>query len=205
MNGQEEPPEKLEHDFGTAEEGTLGEASYVVFNHEDELLDVRGVKKNVAIEMAVPSDIAPHSYPEIRASLDTTGRLGYFEGNITILADTVLPIVLTLAGTVLPQKGEGPFDLRPGSMVWLDADRPLGQVQILRREQGPMQILAVENPSERFSTSLETVEEGKRWVLSIQLVESGPAGRASESVLIRTSSPNQPELRVVVFAALSSR
>ena len=90
-------------------------------------------------------------------------------------------------------------------MVWLDTDRPLGQVQILSREQRPMQILAVENPSERFSTSLETVEEGKRWVLSIQLVESGPAGRASESVLIRTSSPNQPELRVVVFAALSSR
>jgi len=69
-------------------------------------------------------------------------------------------------------------------------------IEIINHESDPLQILRAENPSPRFTTELETVEEGKRFRLTLKMNPDAPAGKATDVITVVTSSNQHPFLDV---------
>jgi hypothetical protein len=58
---------------------------------------------------------------------------------------------------------------------------------------------------DRFLTRLETLEEGRRYRVTLLLNPDGPAGRHSESIVLKTSSRSQPTITVAANTYLRER
>lgn len=69
----------------------------------------------------------------------------------------------------------------------------------------PLRIEEPHHPSDTFSTKLETLEDGRRYRLTLILRPDGPGGRHSEPILLTTSSRSHPELTVVANTLLRER
>jgi hypothetical protein len=58
---------------------------------------------------------------------------------------------------------------------------------------------------DRFLTKLETLDEGRRYRLTLLLNPDGPAGRHSESIVLKTSSRREPTITVAANTYLRER
>lgn len=80
-----------------------------------------------------------------------------------------------------------------------------GSVEIINQESEPLRILSVEHPTDRLTSRLETVEEGRRYRLSLTLRPDGPVGRGKQTLRITTSSKTSPVLEIPVGTRLTEK
>lgn len=78
-------------------------------------------------------------------------------------------------------------------------------LEIVNHESHPLRIGGIEHSTTRFTTRLETLEEGQRYRLTLALKPDGPGGRRSEPIVVRTSSKNHPRLTITANTYLRQR
>ena len=71
-----------------------------------------------------------------------------------------------------------------------------GSIEIINRKTEPLQIIGIENPSERFAEHIEVLEEGKRYRLTVTVKGEGPNGRYRDVLLLKTNWDSDPVLRI---------
>src|SRR5262249_8494296 len=101
-----------------------------------------------------------------------------------------------------------PIEVSPAPAFFLGARRGemrQASIDIINHESEPLRIEELSHQRDRFSTALETVEEGRHYRLTLLLNPQGPAGRHSESIILKTSSPSQPMIMVVANTYLRER
>jgi len=141
----------------------------------------------------------------IHFKLDTANLAGKFQGAIVVfLNDPALPQApLAFEGTIVPA-----VELSPRPAFYVAGLRGRGgqaAIEIVNHESEPLQIERIENPTERFTTQLETLEPGQHYRLTLNLKPDGLGGRSTDNILIATSSKRAPTLKVAANTYLFER
>lgn len=192
--------------FGKVMKGTAIEHEFVLRNEGGSALRILGVRATAPLLLGrMPAHIEPKAEVRLRAQLDTSKLSGPFEGQILIsLNDPALPEArLVFEGRVVP-----PIELSPRPAFFVAArrgERRQTAIEIINHEPESLRINSVEHPKERFATNLETVEEGRRYRLSLILNPYGPGGKKTENILIKTSSRTMPLLNIPANTYLRER
>jgi hypothetical protein len=153
----------------------------------------------------MPREVAAGGEDRIHFVLDTANLEGKFDGAILVnLSDPALPQArLAFSGHIVPA-----IELSPRPAFFVAAQRGTrnqGVIEIVNHESQPLRIEKIERPVQRFTTQLDTLEAGQRYRLTLALNPNGPAGRASDRILIRTSSKRMPEIQVAANTYLYER
>lgn len=193
-------------EFGRVIRGVVVAHDFVLRNQGSGPLQIKRVDATAPLVLAgIPEKLPAGTEAAIRASLDTSGLGGAFEGEILVaLSDPTLPEArLSFRGEVYPG-----VELRPAQPLSITGHR--GQkkavsAEIISHEPDPLRILQIEHPKERFTTQLLPIEEGKRYRLTVILNPKGPAGRYSDRIRITTSSKAIPFFEVPVPTELRER
>jgi len=141
--------------------------------------------------------LAPGTEGTIHFKLDTVNLAGKFQGAIVVfLNDPALPQApLAFEGTIVPA-----VELSPRPAFYVAGLRGRGgqaAIEIVNHESEPLQIERIENPTERFTTQLETLEPGQHYRLTLNL--------KPDNILIATSSKRAPTLKVAANTYLFER
>lgn len=193
-------------EFGKAVRGARVEHEFVLQNEGSEPLRIQGVRMTKALSLArVPAQIEPGGQVALKVSLDTTVAKGAFKGKILLsLNDPALPEAqLVLAGRVV-----APVEVAPQPALFLAVHRGESRraaIEIINHEPVPLTITAVEHASDRFSTSLEAIDPGQRYRLTMAMKGEGVAGKRQEIITLRTSSQSTPVLKLGAFTNLVER
>ena len=192
--------------FGKVVRGAKVEHAFVISNEGTAPLRVEQVRMTSPLRMErPPAVIAPKQSTVIPFVLDTSKIRGEFEGLILLTVnDPVRPeIELGFTGKVVEA-----VEISPVSTFVLAVTRGEARetsLEIINHEPQPLRILAVEHSNERFTTRLQTVEDGQRYKLSLMLNPKGPAGEHLDTVVVRTSSAAFPELKIKAMTWLKER
>jgi hypothetical protein len=193
-------------DFGQVLRGAVIEHEFTLRNEGNVPLQVRGTRMIAPLTAtSLPEEIAPGQAARLRFKLDTSSLKGRFEGWILVsLDDPGLPEArLTFSGRVVP-----PVELSPRSAFFVAGRRGeprRASIDIINHESEPLRIDKVEHSTGRFTTALETLEQGRRYRLTLTLDPRGPGGKHSEIILVTTSSRTEPVLRIAANTWLRER
>lgn len=192
--------------FDRAISGSVVEHDFVVKNEGSAPLRILNVSMTSPLLVTrMPREIAPGAQGTIHFKLDTANLAGPFRGAMrVVLNDPALPEAgLTFEGQVVPA-----IELSPLPAFFVSARRGQAMhasIDIVNHEPEPLRIEKVEHPTGRFTTTLETVEAGRRYRLTLLLKPDGPAGRSTETILVTTSSKAHPLLTIPANTYLHER
>lgn len=184
-------------EFGEVMSGAVVEHDFVVRNEGSAPLAIQKVSMTTPLLVTrMTHEVAPGAEGTIHFKLDTANLVGKFQGAILVyLNDPDSPqAVLAFEGKVVPA-----IELSPIGAFFVAGLRGRGSraaIEIVNHESEPLRIERVEHPPERFTTQLETLDPGQRYRLTLNLRPNGPAGRATNTILIGTSSKRMPVLKV---------
>jgi Protein of unknown function (DUF1573) len=184
-------------EFGEVLSGAVVEHDFTLSNPGSTPILIEKVSMTTPLLVTeMPHAVAPGAEGRIHLKLDTENLEGKFEGTILVfLNDPGLPPErLAFSGRIV-----SPIELspRPGFFVSGQSDKGnLAAIEIVNHESEPLRIEKIEHPVERFTTQLETLEPGRHYRLILTLKPDGPQGRATGTILIRTSSKRMPVLKV---------
>ena len=193
-------------DFGKVVRGAVIEHEFVLRNEGGSPLTVHAVRMTTPLRVErLPREIAPGGEVLVRFRLGTAELEGPFDGQVAILLnDPRLPEArLTFTGRIVP-----PVELAPMGAFFVAAQRGQAKrasIEIINHEPGPLRVEQIEHPREAFTSNLETLEEGRRYRLTIQVHPYGLSGRRRTTILVRTSSPTTPVLRITAYTSLRER
>lgn len=192
--------------FGTARQGTTVRHEFVLMNEGEDPLRILGVRASAPLLLArMPAQVEPGTQVTLRVQLDTSRLSGPYNGQVRIqLNDPSLPeAILLLEGRIVP-----PIELLPHPAFFLGGRRGeqrRAAIEVINHEPEPLRIESVEHSRERFATELETIEEGRRYRLSLILNPDGPGGRKTEPILVKTSSRTTPSITIPANTYLRER
>jgi len=184
-------------EFGEVLSGAIVEHDFTVRNRGVIPISIEKVSMTTPLLVTqMPRQVGPGGEGKIHFKLDTASLEGEFEGAILLfLDDPALPEAqLTFAGRIVP-----PVELSPRPAFFVAGQRGTSNraaIEIVNHESEPLNIEKMEEPTERFTTQLETLQPGQRYRLTLVLKPDGPGGRAFDTILLRTSSKLMPVLRL---------
>jgi Protein of unknown function (DUF1573) len=186
--------------------GAVVEHDFLLKNAGSTPLRIIGVRlTSPLVVTSMPASVAPGSEAKIRIKLDTSGLRGHFPGEVQVtLDDPNMPEAnLGFAGYIVPS-----VEVSPAPAFFLAGRRGeprQASIEIINHEPEPLRIDELRHSNARFSTKLETLEEGRRYRLTLVLRPDGPGGRHSEPIVLTTSSRSQPALTIVANTLLRER
>jgi len=185
------------YEFGEVISGSVVEHDFALINQGAAPMLIQQVSMTTPLLVTqMPHAVAPGTQDRIHFKLDTADLDEKFEGTILVsLNDPALPQArLAFSGRVIP-----PIELTPRSGFFVAGQRGRSNrasIEIVNHEPEPLRINKVEHSLERFTTQLETIKPGQQYRLTLALKPDGPAGRATGTVVINTSSKRMPVLNV---------
>ena len=196
-NGPKAVFSEARFEFGEVLSGAVVKHDFVLRNTGSALTRIEKVSMTTPLVVTqMPQEVAPGAAGRIHFKLDTASLEGKFEGTILVfLNDPAQPQArLSFSGRVMP-----PIEISPRPAFFVAGQRGQGnraEIEIVNNESEPLRIEKIEHPTGRFTTQLETQKQGQRYRLTLALNPDGPLGRASDTILIRTSSKRIPTLKV---------
>jgi len=194
------------YQFGKALSGVVLEHDFALKNEGDAQLRIlRVLMVSPLIVTAMPVSVAPGMEAYIRVKLDTSTLQGRFPGQLQVLLnDPALPVAdLTFEGEIVPL-----VEFLPAPVFFLGAHRGEARqasLEIINHDSEPLRIEGIRHPTDRFTTKLETLEEGRRYRLTLLIKPDGPSGRHSEDIVLKTSSRSHPTISVAANTLLLER
>lgn len=193
-------------DFGKTVQGTLIEHEFLVTNQGTAPLRIEKITMTPPLlATRIPGEIAPGSAAAIRTRLDTSQLQGSYSGEmVAYLNDQALPqAILTLEGLVVT-----PIEIAPMPAFFVAGQRGRGgerSVEIINHEPQPLAIEDVTHATDSFTTRIETVRPGQHYRLTLALRPEGPGGKRTETIVLKTSSPTTPTLKIAAHTYLRER
>lgn len=194
------------HDFGRVLQGTPVKHSFRVENPREEPFRLARVDKSKGIQVeGAFAEISPGATAALTVSLDTRTLEGSYQGVVMLYGEGAQTPHSTwvLTGEILP-----PVSVKPRPVVFLAANRGEEQsksIVLQNNEKSPLIITEVQRPADRFTTKIETLDEGRRYRLHIAINPNGPGGKHTDSINIKTTSLTLPDIRVSVNTYLRER
>jgi hypothetical protein len=157
------------------------------------------------IVTGMPREILPGAQGTMHFKLDTASLAGRFQGAILVFLNDPASseVALSFEGQVVPT-----IELSPMRAFFVSAQRGQAEqssIEIINHAPEPLRIETVEHPTDRFTTTLRTLEPGQRYRLTLALKPDGPSGGSTETILLTTSSKTLPLLSLPANTYLHER
>lgn len=152
----------------------------------------------------MPREIAVGAEAEIVVRMQSPSAGGRYDGWVG----------LELAGLqdvqMIPVSAEvvGAIEFSPRPMFFVSAVRGnegAASIDIINNESEPLRLGQPGHSGERFTTAIETIEQGKRFRLTLRMHGAAPAGRHTETITLDTSSKSMPRIGVVANTLMRER
>ena len=195
-------------DFGSVPQGAALTPEFTVRNIGQAPLSIQKINITAPVKVVatkMPAQILPGEEGVVRLSIDTSKHQGPFDGEISLfLDDPALPeATVALTGRIVAAVELSPI---PGFFVAVSrGERAHASVEIINHEPTPLRIEKVEHDAARFTTSLETLQDGQRYRLNLSLAGTGPGGHQRDRIVVRTSSKARPELTLTANTLVRER
>lgn len=185
--------------------GTVLEHAFTVVNQGAAPLRFDRIRLTPPLRPSLlPREIAAHGEAVVRVKLDTRTLAGEYEGVVLVSFKDAAgsDVRLTFTGRVFV-----PLEVVPPVLTATAqrGEKKEAAVEIINHETEPVRIEPAAVSSTRFTTRLETIEEGRRFRLTLALNPDGPAGRNQETITLKTSSSAVPELKIAAYTVLTER
>lgn len=193
-------------EFQKVVQGVAVEHVFLLRNEGSAPLRIQGVNLTPPLMLArMPAQIGAGQQIALQVRLDTSKLVGLFEGEIEVLLDDPgqPSVTLTFSGSVAPI-----VELSPMAEFYVSGSRGTGgrgTIEIINHDSEPLRVTNIEHTSERFTLRLDTVEDGRRYRLTLDMKPEGPGGKAAETVLVSTSNPKRPVLTITANTYLRER
>ena len=152
----------------------------------------------------MPRAIAPSTEADIAVRMDPSAPPGPYDGTIHLfLSDSDEPLVVSVGADVVR-----PIEFAPRPMFFVATVRgreASASIDIINNEAEPLRIDAPEQASERFTIGLRTIEDGRRFRLTLRMRGDAPAGRHAETIVLDTSSRTMPRIELRANTLLHER
>jgi len=193
------------YDFGTVLRGAKVEMAIGIANQGDTQLSIAGVTTSMSgMKTKAPRVIQPGHTTKLLLELDTATYLDEVEGNVVILFnDPQSPeLKVDIKGHV-----ESHIDLQPTPPVFLqafrwDAAKTKRVLSVENRDEKPLNMVGLETEGDQFLAKLSTLEEGKRYQISVKLNPNAAPGRAVNSITLIT---DRERIQFPVFTFLKEK
>jgi len=190
-------------EFGAVERGTEVSHVFGLPNRGGTDLQIDHVKTSCGCTVAVLSDqtIPPGREARVAVTLDTSRLAGRTTKTVTVYtSDPAAPVVsLSLTGQVNTDLVVSPTPLYLGRVQRGETVRR--EVLITPgREGGAYAVERVEPATRALHTRLDSRTDGPGQRLVVELDRAVPLGHLNETLELRTTSPNQPVIRLPVLA-----
>ncbi len=195
--GPKAKPIAAQHHFESVLQGQRIQHQFVLRNEGDEALRITGASVTPLMKLLKSAAvIPPGGETQLAVAVETADLAGDYEGELRVqLNDPAMPeVVFTMRGRVVP-----PIEFKPMAAFYAPAEKGKGasrSIEILGNDGTELQILEIKHTEEFFTTRLETLESGRRYRLTLNVLPDGPVGRHTEKIEIRTNHPKHPVLFV---------
>jgi Protein of unknown function (DUF1573) len=194
-----------QHDFGDIRRGDKVTHSFRLHNGGDTRLEVSGVQFSMpGMSARLPRTVAPGDDATVVLEWTTDRVQGSVHG--VAIVETNDPragsVSLLLAGTV-----HGPLDIEPVPGVFLSAFRgdDIRRELTLRSNQpGPVTMRLSSQRGAHHVASLETIEPGRSWRLTVKPAAETPPGRYEETLELQSSDAAIGTLRLPVHVLVKA-
>ena len=208
VNAAEQPKAIFPQDsfhFGKVVRGAIVEHEFVLRNDGTATLKLGNVRMSPPLIVTrMPARIEPGSQASLHFKLDTSNLIGQFDGFVLVaFSDPSIPDArLSVEGAVVATIEASPRAL----FVVVDRDMTQEQsLEIRNHEPEPVRITKVDFPSDRATVRLETVEDGRRYRLTLTAKGKGAAGKKAEIIQLTTSSQTMPVLKIAANTYVRER
>jgi Protein of unknown function (DUF1573) len=194
------------HDFGKIAIDTPMKHTFEFHNEGSEVLVIRDVQMNPPLIVTkMTSRVEPGKTGSVTVELETPRQPGEFKGAVIVnfKSDAIEPLALWTTGELVP-----PIEFDPMAAFFVSTQRgedKTTSIEITNHQPDPLEIVNVIHSSSRFTTKLETLQEGQHYRLSLTLSGNAPAGRQSEPITLVTSSRERPFLEVAAHTNINER
>ena len=190
------------HDFGQKLQGDVVQHEFRLENDTGAPLRISGVQLTPPLSLArMPAVIPPHAHATLAVRLDTSKVQGDYEGRILVKLDGGGERTFAFDGKVVR-----PIEVVPMPAFFISTSKGAAKsasLEIVNREEAP---LALEAPAGApFPATLETLEAGKRFRLTVTVPPTATPGRLNQRLELRTSSQRQPVLYVGLNSIVRER
>ena len=193
-------------DFGRVPAVVPIEHTFAIRNDGGAPLRIERAAMTPPLRMAsMRAQIEPGTESQVRIHLDPAALAGRYEGQVILFTnDPAAPeIALRISGEVVP-----PIELSPLPAVFIVGSRGKGAattIDIVNREEQPLEIGTLHLESDRLTSRVEAVEAGQRYRLTVSLKPDGPGGRHVENIMLSTSNKAVPVLTIPAHTLLRER
>ncbi len=194
-------------DFGDRIGGTSIEHEYRIRNTGDSAVRIRQVALTLPLRVTrMPALIAPRGEARIVVRMDGSAFVtGQVDARIVVMLDDAQTpqVELRWSGRlVLPIEVEAPAAFY---LAGQRGETTQASLTIVNHGDEPLVLGQPEHAVDRFQSRLETLDEGRRYRVTIALVPDGPGGRHTGEMTLRTSNAAMGLLRIPVNTYLRER
>ena len=193
-------------DFGKAVAGKRVEHAFVLRNTGEMPLRIAGVQLSPPLQLTkMPAVIPAKGSATLKLSLDTSGLEGDFSGDLIVLLDGAVaaPRVFSLSGKIIPS-----IEILPRPAFFISTRKGVAKsasLEIINHGAHPLELKLSPQVAARLGLRLQSVEKGKRYLLSLTIPATAAAGRKSERLQLQTSNADQPVLHVGINTTVRER
>jgi hypothetical protein len=152
------------------------------------------------MKVRMPQELLPGATGWITVTWDTHPVQGEMAAQVLLLLSDSESAVLSLSAHVIP-----PIEILPYPAVFISAFRDetvTRTLQIVNNDAVPLNILGVSGESkaaaQSFSTTVSTVEAGRRYQVSVDVKPTMPTGKSQHELRVFTDHPRFPIVRIPV-------
>ncbi len=200
--------EKETLDLGDVWGGQTKKGAFVLRNVGDQTLEIIKVRASCGCTVVKGYDkkIAPGQQGKLPVVLNTRGMQGKVRKTITVSTNQKgkEKVRLFVAATVKRLIVTNP----KGGAIFgrIEKDQVLTkEVELTNHGDGPLELELVKSTSPKFTGQLRTVEEGQKYVLTVQTKPPLPKGSYHGQFMFKTNFEKMPKLTIRAHARVAER
>jgi len=198
--------------FNAVQSEAMTEKVVVVATEADQNFKVTGVTSSVPFLKASSKQLSssdlvpgkPDTQYEVRLSLADDAPVGPVSANLTVKTDhpKAKEVTVKVYGVVRSLIHVTPSQVQFGTV---DAKAKPGRNLIVvnnRTGNATMEVTGASVDDGAFDASITTIEEGRRYQVTVNVKEGAPSGPHNATLTFKTSDPDFPEMTVPVKASI---
>lgn len=188
-------------DFGQVVQGKRVEYAFTIRGDTAKDLKILRVRECELCEVAAVDSVVPRGgAAKVQLALDTKNIRGPVDqfSRVFFTDKTRPPVPLRLKGTVV-----WPVEFTPQNHAYfftVKGERAQQEIVVQNNEQQPLKILSVASSNPVFRAGIQTLEDGRRYKLTVALDTALSVGKHDARITLTTDNPKYATLPIQAFA-----
>lgn len=205
VHAGQSPHATRRHDFGEVLQGTVVSHAFVLRNARSTSVRISGIQASEGLAMsAVPVSLPADGERTLPVTLDTNSIAGPVAASLAVTLDDGESQLFELVGRVKP-----PIEVRPRPAFFVSTQKGKAKqatLELVNHEPAPVTLsLPPQAADARYRLTLQELEPGRRFRLTLTVNDDAPPGRFSEFIALASTSALKPKVPLGVNLQVRER